>query len=328
MTTGRYLLFALFAFISFCVLSAVQYRMRKRSGIALRILSAVIKFLAATATAYSIISTDSWMAWNAGLFFAALYAVLLGDAASDILCLICLEKTKRIDSRASQMIISAVCTLALLLYGTVNMQVVSPNYFTVGSEKLSQSYKAVFLADLHVGSSQSMATTEKTIRKAAAESPDIVILGGDITDEFTTKEEMERTFELLGELEVPMYYIYGNHDRQPNHEKAIGRTYSDEELRSALDANGIIVLEDEWVAFSDDLILMGRDDVSTGVDRIRCLRLLPPWEDRRVCFGRRFRMVFSVQDRSPLPVRRHYAAGEKLIFITVIGRSIECHLTY
>ena len=53
--------------------------------------------------------------------------------------------------------------------------------------------------------------------------------------------------------------IYGNHDRQPNYEANGGRTFSDKELESVLQANGIRVLRDEYVELSDHLVLLGRE---------------------------------------------------------------------
>ena len=161
-----------------------------------------------------------------------------------------------------QIIISAACTIVYLVYGTVNMQMVSANRFTIASDKLSHSYRCVFVSDLHVGSSQSMNTVEATVRKIKEEHADFVLLGGDIVDEYSTKEEMQEVFSLLGSIEAPVWFIYGNHDRQPTNEAVGGRTFSEEELESAILGNGIKILKDEWFSFSDDLVLFGREDAS------------------------------------------------------------------
>ena len=65
------------------------------------------------------------------------------------------------------------------------MQIVSADRFTVVSDKLRQDHRFVFVADLHIGSSQSMQTVKNTIRKIDEENADFVLLGGDIVDEYT-----------------------------------------------------------------------------------------------------------------------------------------------
>ncbi len=212
-------------------------------------------------TAFVIMVLDIAFAYHAGFVLAALYAVLLPDAVADILTLpfvIKSRKEKRNHNRM-QMIVSGVCVAIFLVFGTFNMQTVTANRFTYTSEKLSNEYKVVFISDLHVGSSQSIHTTESTIRKIDEENADCVLLGGDIVDEYTTKEEMEETFSLLGEINAPVYFIYGNHDRQPTGDMIGGRTFTDEELEDAILSSGITILKDEWVSFSDDLVIFGRE---------------------------------------------------------------------
>lgn len=42
-----------------------------------------------------------------------------------------------------------------------------------------------------------------------------LILGGDVTDELTTCEDMVETYRILSTVDIPMYMIYGNHDSSP-----------------------------------------------------------------------------------------------------------------
>ena len=147
------------------------------------------------------------------------------------------------------------------------MQVVACEPCTYQSEKLTESHTLAFLADLHVGTAQQFEALEDTVSQINAAHPNFVILGGDVADEFTSAESLERTCELLGTIEAPTYFIYGNHDRQPDGDLVGGRTYTDDELVAALENNGIIVLTDEYVAVSDDLVLLGREDISAGEAR-------------------------------------------------------------
>ena len=106
-----------------------------------------------------------------------------------------------------------------------------------------------------------MQTTRQTIQRIAAEDADFVVLGGDIVDLFTTRAEMEEVFALFGAMDTPVCFIYGNHDRQTDCSDN-ERTFTSGELERVICANGIQILQDEWVRLSDDLVLFGREDYS------------------------------------------------------------------
>ena len=50
--------------------------------------------------------------------------------------------------------------------------------------------------------------------KIEACRPDLLVLTGDIFDEFTEPEELDAFCKLFGELDAPLgkYYVLGNHD--------------------------------------------------------------------------------------------------------------------
>ena len=94
--------------------------------------------------------------------------------------------------------------------------------------------------------------------------PDIVILGGDITDDRTPNESMKELYKEFGTINSTYgtYYVYGNHDRQPyetDYENG-NRTYTDEELVQAIESNGLKILEDNKTTINDDIVLIGRAD--------------------------------------------------------------------
>ena len=174
------------------------------------------------------------------------------------------------------MMVISLCLLAVYLtYGTVNMQIISPKEHTYTSDKLNHEYTFVFLSDLHYGSAQSEQTVDDALAEIAELKPDFVLLGGDITDENTTAEEMQSIYRKLGALPAPVYFIYGNHDRQGHGDYVGGAKYTPEELTAAIEANGITILRDEAVKFGDDLTILGREDVSAG-DRRCKVSALPP----------------------------------------------------
>lgn len=192
----------------------------------------------------------------------ALYVALLADAAADALCSLFFALRKKERSFPAVRTAGLVLGVLFFAFGVLNMETVKPQYHTYTSEKLSEAHTVVFLADLHVGSAQPFSVTEKTIAEIKALRPDATVLGGDIVDDYTTKEEMEATFRLFAGFETPVYFVYGNHDRQGHAQYAGGRKFTPEELEAALAENGVILLRDAYAEIAPDLLLLGREDMS------------------------------------------------------------------
>ncbi len=213
-------------------------------------------------------------------FMMALYAALLPDAAADALCSAVSAVRKKDRRFAAVKTVSLLFGALFFIYGVVNMQTVKPEYRTYTSAKLTQEHTVVFLADLHVGSAQPFSVTEKTVAEIKALRPDVTILGGDIVDDYTTKEEMEALFRLFADFETPVYYIYGNHDRQGHAQYAGGRKFTPEELEAAMTQNGVIILQDEFAELAPDLLLLGREDITEGEGRAQAETLVNPAPER------------------------------------------------
>ena len=289
MTFGAWI--ALF-FIVQAVLTAVQYfTARKPVKLPVRIVLILAKALIAAAFALLVMAGPVFLR-PVQAVLTAIYAVLLPDAVADLLTLILYRKKRRFAHlRIASLILGAV----FFVYGTVNMQIVAPEYHTLTSPKFTEAHRVVFVSDLHVGSSQSFDTTRSTIEKIGAEHPDFVILGGDITDDYTTKAEMEETYRLFGALGVPVYYIDGNHEIVQHPEYAeIEYTY--DELLDALEQNGIAILRDEYAELAPDLLLLGREDLADPSKRQPVEK--PDTEQ-----------FFLVVDHQPTSIEEHLALG-------------------
>ena len=209
----------------------------------------------------------------------ALYVALLADAAADavysVICAVAKKERRFVISKT----VSLICAVLFLTYGMVNMEVVTPEYHTYTSEKLTDRHTVVFAADLHVGVAQPMSVTKKTIDKIGELHPDAVILGGDIVDDYTSMGDMTAVFRWFGDLDAPVYFVYGNHDRQGHAEYAGGRKFTPEQLEEVLSNCGITVLKDEFVQLAPDLVLLGREDISEGDGRTEASALTNPWPD-------------------------------------------------
>ena len=263
MDITRYIIWGGLTVIYLVILFLIQYPLRKRRLIPVRILVLIVKIVADLALAYLLMVSEAPVMYVIEFYLAPLYVALSGDIAGDLLTLPVVLVRSRKNNAMLQNIVCMFCALIYLAFGTANMQIITANRTTFRSGKLHNRYKIVFVSDLHYGSAQGKDSVENMIVKISVDNPDLVILGGDIVDEYTTKEEMEHVFAEFGRLKVPVYFIYGNHDRQISYAAVGGRTYSDEDLTAALSSNDIIDVRDEWFYPGDDLMIMGREDVSS-----------------------------------------------------------------
>ncbi|MCR5741873.1 MAG: metallophosphoesterase [Gammaproteobacteria bacterium] len=194
-------------------------------------------------------------------FMMAFYVALFSDSIAKLIY-ISFCRIRRKDYKAYNVVmISIILGIIYFTYGVINMNVVTPKHYELNSSKLNNEYKIAFIADLHIGSAQTFNETKKTIDKVNKENPDLIILGGDAVDAYTTKEEMVEFFSLFETITTPTYFIYGNHDRCDDG-KTKNLKFSEDELEDEITKNGIIILKDEFITINDDLILLGREDVS------------------------------------------------------------------
>lgn len=151
----------------------------------------------------------------------------------------------------------------LLIYGFFNMNHVIKTEYLLETEKNLGNYKVVLITDTHYGTIQDTEVLKNKIEEINMQNPDIVVLGGDIVEEGTSKEQMQEVFQVLGGItnHYGIYYVYGNHDRQPYTQN---RSFTNEELEHAITENGILILEDDYVEIRDDLVIAGRGDAAWG----------------------------------------------------------------
>ncbi len=118
--------------------------------------------------------------------------------------------------------------------------------------------RVVQISDPHLGPWQPIRKLRRHIEELVAHDPDLVLLTGD----FLTMEGrgspggLERALDPLRKVAGRCYAVFGNHD----HEAA-------EEVRSALEANGVVLLvDDEAIAHTEvgPVQLVGADYVGRG----------------------------------------------------------------
>lgn len=126
----------------------------------------------------------------------------------------------------------------------------------IGMERL----RIVQISDSHVGTTFDGDGFAKHMERVQETNPDIVVVTGDYVDDDTTKAEMVRSCEALGNLETTygVFYVYGNHD------KGYMETgdFDDADLRAEMAKNNVTILEDDYAMIGEDIYLIGRQDRS------------------------------------------------------------------
>ncbi|WP_298523528.1 metallophosphoesterase [uncultured Methanobrevibacter sp.] len=178
--------------------------------------------------------------------------------------------------------ILALCIFAIIIIGGVyGMNHIELTEYNLTTDKIdNESYSIVWVSDIHYGTIQNPQLVKDSISKINDLKPDVVVLGGDIVDERTSKEGMNEIFEELGRINSTYgtYYVFGNHDTQPattDYENG-NRTFSDEELNKTITDNGIKILNDEKITINDSIVFVGRSDAQweNSIDRTDISELL------------------------------------------------------
>lgn len=180
------------------------------------------------------------------------------------LCFKKIIKNKKIISLYKSSLIPLLLTIILIGYGFFNIRNIIETRYTVYTDKeIGKDLEILFIADSHYGDvfkEEELSKVKKRLDKVDA---DIVIIGGDVVDESTSKKDMEYIFSVFGDIKnkYGIYYVYGNHDRQ-NYSSS--PRYSTDELMAVIEENNINILKDSYIELNNNVVIAGREDFSVG----------------------------------------------------------------
>lgn len=160
-------------------------------------------------------------------------------------------------------ILAAAVTAVIIGYAYVNMHHVITTRYTVSAKKpiRDEGYRVVFVSDLHFGTTMDREMLEEYCARMEQEEPDLVVLGGDIVDEYTTLKEAGEAFEAFAQIDSTYgtYYVYGNHDKGRYSAEC---DFTQAELAAEIQRAGVHILEDDTVMLGEELVISGRRDRS------------------------------------------------------------------
>jgi uncharacterized protein len=120
------------------------------------------------------------------------------------------------------------------------------------SNEQRENLKILMASDIHAGVLVGNTHLEKLVSIAEKEKPDIILIPGDLIDDYIEpylKQDMGKVMEKLS-APLGVYAVLGNHDYYGDDTK---------QLLTEMDKAGITVLTDEWVEV-ENFYLIGRKD--------------------------------------------------------------------
>ena len=250
---------------------------------------------------------------NAAVCLMHLAALL---ACTDLVCLMMRKLLPRWFSRFSPGFIGSVSFASALFLTVTALSVgwyldhhVWRTEYTVYTAKPVRPFKAVLLADAHLGTTFDATGLREHLKAVQAENPDIIFLAGDIVDDDTSREDMIAAARDLGQLvsRYGVYMVHGNHEK--GYYGAARRGFSAVDFTRELENNGVRVLLDENVSLEGGLLISGRKDLSV-VKELHESRLSP----EELLKGQDLANTYAVAlDHQPAEYDQHSAAGFDLV---------------
>ena len=286
MSIWNKLLWVLEFIIVFSALFAAQIPLRKRKLPVINVIVFAVKVFLILLMPVLFIHVDNWFTYRCADLIAAIDIVLLGDVSASIVEFV-VRMVKQYKDKSSGKqpcqikliaVTGAVISICIALYGSINARNVIMNEHTFTAGGLRQPHTFAYASDIHAENDHMIKNLIKFKDQVNEAQPEFVILGGDVTDEKTSYEDMVEAWKIISEINAPVYFVYGNHERQPDSRIFGGRTYSDEQLEENIRAAGVTILKDEYVKVADDLIILGRYDMSMPDKRVPWSEIVNPYE--------------------------------------------------
>jgi len=147
----------------------------------------------------------------------------------------------------------AVLLMTLFIYGNINYHHKRRREIELqASQPLSRPLRIVLMSDMHIGYHNTRKDLARWVDMVNSESPDVVLIGGDIIDSSVRPLVAEDMATEFRRLKAPVYACPGNHEYYSGIEEAL-RFYRDA---------GITMLRDSCVVVAGEMTIIGRDDRS------------------------------------------------------------------
>lgn len=115
--------------------------------------------------------------------------------------------------------------LALLLtaYGIWNAYTIQVKEIEIPINGLTQEIRAVHITDVHLGNFRGKDEADKIVQKIKELNPDLIFNTGDMFDSKTHFSEGKDVLSAFRTLNIPHYFVYGNHDEHVGVEDVVNQ---------------------------------------------------------------------------------------------------------
>ena len=208
-----------------------------------------------------------WVAWGQMNAIICILHLIVFWAVSDGIFALVKKSRKKEFKRYYAGITAIVFTIVYLTAGWYGAHHVWEKNYTIETDKAVGNFRVALLSDSHTGTTFHGDGFSEHMKEIGKQNPDVVLVAGDFVDDDTTKEDMIRCCQALGEMKTTygVYYVFGNHDK--GYYPSDYRGYTGDDLIAELEKNGVTVLQDQNVLIDNRVYIIGRQDCSEDVEK-------------------------------------------------------------
>ena len=208
-----------------------------------------------------------WVAWGQMKAIICILHLIVFWAVSDGIFALVKKSRKKEFKRYYAGITAIVFTIVYLAAGWYGAHHVWEKNYTIETDKAVGNFRVALLSDSHTGTTFHGDGFSEHMKEIGKQNPDVVLVAGDFVDDDTTKEDMIRCCQALGEMKTTygVYYVFGNHDK--GYYPSDYRGYTGDDLIAELEKNGVTVLQDQNVLIDNRVYIIGRQDRSEDVEK-------------------------------------------------------------
>ena len=203
-----------------------------------------------------------WLAWGSMNAIVCVLHLIIFWLVSDGIFALIKKRRKKPFTRYYAGIAAITVTICYLGVGWYQAHHVWQTAYQIQTDKNVGDLRVAVFSDSHTGTTFHGDGFAEHMKEIEAQNPDLVLIVGDFVDDDTSKEDMIRCCEALGEMKTTygVYFVFGNHDKgyySPDY-----RGYDGDDLIAELEKNNVHVMQDDVELIDDRFYLIGRTDKS------------------------------------------------------------------
>lgn len=203
-----------------------------------------------------------WLAWGSMNAIICVLHLIVFWLISDGLFALIKKAHQKAFTRYYAGIVAIVFTICYLGTGWYLAHHVWETTYQIQTDKNIGDLRVAVFSDSHTGTTFHGEGFAEHMKEIEAQNPDVVLIVGDFVDDDTTKEDMIRCCQALGEMKSTygVYYVFGNHDKgyyPPEY-----RGYDGDDLIQELEKNNVHVMQDDVELIDNRFYIIGRQDKS------------------------------------------------------------------